>query len=188
MNIWDVYDPHKSFEDMDAWELIQARLFMFSPSLVALTERGIFIGDEMVYDQPLENFLAIATEAWERYQVVKAQKDFEEAERERLAQLTYLHREPKPYVPAKAKHGYVYLISGNGSYKIGKSLDPQKRLKELKLPFPAEIIHTIESNDYTRAEQHFHWKFAEKQINGEWFALLDTDIEYMKSITFWEVK
>jgi len=108
-----------------------------------------------------------------------------------------LTEEPKPESDSKLvknqkdNRGFVYVIkSDSGFYKIGKSVNAQKRIEELgvKLPFPIEPIHIIESNDYTRAEMYFHQKFADKRGNGEWFALTDEDIEYLKGITFWEIK
>jgi hypothetical protein len=89
---------------------------------------------------------------------------------------------PKPV--RRTSPGYVYLIKGNGVYKIGRSKKLDQRLTyfELKLPFPIEMVHTIYSNDYAGLERKLHDLYNSKRINGEWFELALEDVEYIKSI------
>jgi uncharacterized protein YlzI (FlbEa/FlbD family) len=84
----------------------------------------------------------------------------------------------------KAIPGYVYLISGSKSYKIGMSKTPIKRIEKLSvvLPFPIKTIALIESQDIKQLEQQLHKRFADKRINGEWFDLSPEDIEYIKGL------
>ena len=88
----------------------------------------------------------------------------------------------------KAKYvitrGTVYLLQSPHGYKIGKALDAFGRTSylSLKLPFDVLLKHTIKCADYTRAEQFFHERFADKRINGEWFALDDDDVKYILSV------
>jgi hypothetical protein len=97
----------------------------------------------------------------------------------------YQIQKAKAEILRSKKFGYVYLVrSVSGHYKIGRTKDPADRMKtfNVKLPFEIELLHTIESDDYCIAEELLHDKFALKRINGEWFALDDNDVAYIKSL------
>jgi hypothetical protein len=77
--------------------------------------------------------------------------------------------------------GFVYIFGGEGIYKIGRAKDPAKRVSTLtKLPFRAELIHTIQSDDAVLLETHLHHRFKEQRVNGEWFRLTDKDLTALK--------
>lgn len=83
------------------------------------------------------------------------------------------------------KSGYVYLIKAStGHRKIGRTVNPQNRMKtfNIKLPFEVEYEHLIKTNDMLMLESQLHNKFSEKRINGEWFDLDGSDVEYIKSL------
>lgn len=86
--------------------------------------------------------------------------------------------EPKP------KRGYVYVIEGQGFYKIGRAKDANARLAHFgtKLPFPIEVVCVIESEDYVGLEAKLHRRYKSKRVNGEWFDLVPEDLEYLKSL------
>lgn len=76
-------------------------------------------------------------------------------------------------------YGFVYLIqSPTGSYKIGRTRNPDNRMKtfSVKLPFEVDYICTIESADMYALERQLHKKYASKRINGEWFDLDPEDV------------
>jgi len=81
---------------------------------------------------------------------------------------------------SKVFAGYIYLIGNveKGIFKIGKSRQPKERYKAIatKLPFPAEIIHVVGSDDTEKAEKILHTIFASKRTHGEWFELPDEDV------------
>lgn len=89
-------------------------------------------------------------------------------------------------VPMKRKSdGYVYLLmSPTGHYKIGHTREPKVRMKtfEIKLPFEVEFAHLIPTPDRFKLEKELHQKFADRRVNGEWFALTDADVLYIKSL------
>lgn len=92
---------------------------------------------------------------------------------------------PAPQPKQQSRKGYVYLIKAStGHYKIGHTADPENRMKtfEVKLPFKVEYEHLIECDDRIDAERLLHQKFADKRIDGEWFALSDKDIAQIKKI------
>jgi hypothetical protein len=79
--------------------------------------------------------------------------------------------------------GYVYLISGGGYYKIGKTTNLQDRRKQigLQLPFEVSLRHAIQAEDIDRLEIYWHERFAGKRLNGEWFALTAEDVADFES-------
>ncbi len=80
--------------------------------------------------------------------------------------------------------GFVYLIESKGLYKIGKSIDMHKRLKDIKTSnCHAVLIHSIESVDHGLLESKFHALFASKRQSGEWFNLEPSDIDFICRIS-----
>ncbi|MEO8608876.1 MAG: GIY-YIG nuclease family protein [Chloroflexota bacterium] len=81
--------------------------------------------------------------------------------------------------------GFLYLLEGRpGEYKIGLSVLPKRRISMLgvQLPFSIEVIHLIETNNMLAAERQLHERFASRKINGEWYALAEADVTYIRSI------
>jgi hypothetical protein len=80
--------------------------------------------------------------------------------------------------------GFVYLIWSQYGYKIGKAVSVKNRTKlfEVKLPFPIRVEHYAKFSDYTQAERALHLHFQEKRMEGEWFALEDSDVAFIKSL------
>jgi hypothetical protein len=81
--------------------------------------------------------------------------------------------------------GFVYLISDGEFYKIGKAVNLSRRKKQLErqLGKTLELLHSIQSHDYTRAEAKMHLQFREKRVRGEWFNLRAEDIAQFLEIS-----
>lgn len=93
------------------------------------------------------------------------------------------------------KSGYLYLIEQEqtGFFKIGVSINPEKRLNQLKTSSPTvlKLITKIYTNDMYTLEKLFHKLFLRKNStlsegnkwrnNREWFFLNSNDINYIKS-------
>jgi hypothetical protein len=80
--------------------------------------------------------------------------------------------------------GFVYIIgSPDGYCKIGRAKVLDSRLKQiaLQLPFKVELIHSIAVADPIQAERVLHRRFADRRMNGEWFALTPEDIDWLKA-------
>lgn len=82
---------------------------------------------------------------------------------------------------------WIYLFHDpfTGLYKIGKSDDPNKRLKELNKS-PSTILPTPNNFTFVDAwlapvqkEGELHRTYAAQRRRGEWFALTATDIEHI---------
>lgn len=81
--------------------------------------------------------------------------------------------------------GFVYVVKCGDHYKIGSSTDPQQRLRALQTAQPEAVtlVHTIESARYKYIERDLHRRFAGKRARGEWFALSDDDLAYIRGLS-----
>lgn len=82
--------------------------------------------------------------------------------------------------------GFVYLVNEvNGPhYKIGRSKNPDDRTATfgVKLPYRVEYECVIQTPDMYALESELHARFADKRVDGEWFALTPADVDYIKSL------
>lgn len=73
----------------------------------------------------------------------------------------------------------TYLAHDGKFYKIGKAVDPQKRISSLKNSNPSiKLIHIIDEN----IEHKLHVLYKNKKQTGEWFKLNKEDVQYIKSL------
>lgn len=76
--------------------------------------------------------------------------------------------------------GYVYLLKETNGihYKIGRTNNPENRVKEfgVKLPFKVEYTHLIQTDDMYALEAELHIRYASKRVDGEWFLLSEDDV------------
>lgn len=99
--------------------------------------------------------------------------------------LSVPEREETTSESTRDRSGYVYLLkSDSGSYKIGRSKRPDDRLAtfSVKLPFPVRYVCLLKSEDMYSLEKELHARFEQRRIDGEWFALSQEDISYIKSL------
>ena len=81
--------------------------------------------------------------------------------------------------------GFVYVLkSESGTYKIGRTKNPDDRLRtfSVKLPFAVEYEALIYSSDMIALERDLHLRFADKRVNGEWFTLNEQDMDEIRLI------
>lgn len=81
--------------------------------------------------------------------------------------------------------GQIYLLRGSRLHKIGKSIHAVKRKKviEKDLGETLQLLHTIKSNDYTRAEVTLHQRFSHLRRRGEWFELGQSEVAEIMQIS-----
>lgn len=79
---------------------------------------------------------------------------------------------------------YIYIIKSWDFYKIWKTTNLKNRIKKYitENPNEIELIHSFESNDYSRQELELHYKFKNKNHNREWFILEESDILFLKTL------
>ena len=82
------------------------------------------------------------------------------------------------------EQGYVYLMYDGELWKIGKALNIASRKKQLERQVgkPLELLHSIKSDDYSRAEAEMHFRYRHCRIRGEWFDLKSHELEAIRSL------
>jgi hypothetical protein len=85
---------------------------------------------------------------------------------------------PRTRTTAKIPDGFVYLIKSGDSYKVGRSDNLERRIKEIRVALPekAVLLHSIQTDDPPGIEAYWHNRFREKRANGEWFLLAPADV------------
>ena len=78
--------------------------------------------------------------------------------------------------------GHVYMLRHGNEYKIGRSTDPTRRYRDIRvqMPLDTEEVHLIETDDTVGVETYWHNRFAAKRLNGEWFRLSAKDVSAFK--------
>lgn len=69
----------------------------------------------------------------------------------------------------RSRPSFLYAIEGGGLVKLGRSVEPQKRLRSLQRmsPTPLTLIATIPEHLVSEEEAHERW--SEQRAHGEWF-------------------
>ena len=83
------------------------------------------------------------------------------------------------------EQGFVYLMFDGELWKIGKALSIASRKKQLErqLGKPLKLLHSIQSDDYSRAEAEMHYRYRHCRTRGEWFDLSASEIETINGTT-----
>lgn len=86
--------------------------------------------------------------------------------------------------------GWVYLLRAEGTryFKIGKSINPDRRLRQIKpkMPFETQMVGAIRTSYMSLHERFLHWAWESCRTNGEWF-LLPEDNDHAE-LLIWQME
>lgn len=82
------------------------------------------------------------------------------------------------------KERYLYLIKFQNLTKIGISINPEKRLKQLNLGKEGIVLWKKQFPSILQVEKSLHNLYEDKRVSGEWYDLTEDEIEEIKYIDF----
>jgi hypothetical protein len=79
--------------------------------------------------------------------------------------------------------GYVYFIKCGDYYKVGATKDIYRRFHALQVANPQDItlFHVVKTDDMRLTEKLFQSMFGRIERRGEWFALSEKNLQYIKA-------
>lgn len=85
----------------------------------------------------------------------------------------------------RKRSGYVYFMKSGSLWKIGRSRDPQRRLKSLTISVPdLQIEHQIRCFDSLFVESEIHRFWHRCRVKGEWFKIPDSIVLRWKRVRY----
>lgn len=125
-------------------------------------------------DPSFPNPKTVAAHFRNRAGLLEALRSFCVEEKSFSALISVLPEAPEAQPDAsKASEGWVYLLRSGSFYKVGRSDEIERRIKEITtaLPDAAELVHAIRTDDPPGIEAYWHRRFNSQRANGEWFKL-----------------
>lgn len=120
----------------------------------------------------------------ERWYSIKVQIDsfYEHTSFDKIDEYNLSISEKKETQEANIQDGYIYLLkSENGYYKIGKTIQLDTRIKTIMREYPVYIerVHFFKTSQLTKVESFLHSLFSEFRLQGEWFKLEKSHLDFI---------
>jgi len=77
---------------------------------------------------------------------------------------------------------FVYFIECGNRMKIGVSVCPQDRVKQLQTGSPSPLVLRAAVSGGHNVEKELHHKFSDERLDGEWFLLSQRLEKYIEEI------
>ena len=89
--------------------------------------------------------------------------------------------------PGSPDYIYLMLDPFTGYHKIGRSINPKRRVKELNRNIPpggttVVLVHQFEVENSTNAERDLHNLYSKERVQQEWFDLNLQDIQSIRDM------
>lgn len=103
-------------------------------------------------------------------------------ERARLHEIVNRFDLPLPPQAYQKPKEFIYVTKADFGYKIGMTTRPKSRPLQVagNCPIKLEVVVLLEVDNMRTIESRLHSHFASKHLRGEWFALTDEDIAFIK--------
>lgn len=77
---------------------------------------------------------------------------------------------------------YILMSPATGLYKIGKAINIKQRVSSYwgSIPENLIVVGYCKTDNQDKKEHELHLEYSNKRIKGEWFAMLNEDIENVK--------
>ena len=87
---------------------------------------------------------------------------------------------------ATPAHSFVYLIKSGDHFKIGRSDNVERRVRQISVSLPEAVTleYAIRTDDPVGIEAYWHRRFENRRAKGEWFRLTVADVRAFKRRRF----
>ena len=94
------------------------------------------------------------------------------------------YKDKRKELNKRKERSVVYIIKGLKLYKIGHTNNFAKRwsMYVTHSDIQPTLIHLIKTPNRVKLEKQLHKLYASKRVHGEWFAINDNDITYLRSL------
>jgi len=124
----------------------------------------------------LKEIQSLSPETIEQYNLIRETQAYESMIDDMMGETPKRNRRrKKDPVP-----GFIYLIAdGHGNTKIGRTRNWKTRV--CQFPPSCKPVLIFGTEDYIKEEKDLHTRYSNKCVQGEWFQLVQSDIQEIRS-------
>ena len=153
--------------------------------MITCEDDGVYLCNQLGFKAPREDMEEVAKLLLKTARIHEKDITIHNLEVERYYEVEIHQCRPKDDKP-RIKPRYLYMFKcGDGRYKIGVSVDVERRRKQLdNRPYPVTIV-AASAKPFRRAfeiEDYLHGLLDEDNLSGEWFAIDDERAELIAEL------